>query len=280
MKPLRSICSTLRRRWRRISIFALAAVLLGYGGVCAATTLAISPTDRFVSLPGGRLLAYSSTGPDDAPVRVLLIHGAPADASSWRRFLDAHAAEFPTVEFITVDRLGYGKSGGAVETSLDAHARSLEPLLTSKTILVGHSYGGPVALATAAFFPERVAGLVLAAGATDPDMHDAQGFRRFLDAMSPVIPEAWTNANLELLALTDENARVAELLPNVACHVVAVHGEWDPVCPSEGTTNHLREALVGAPSVTIDAIPYAGHNVHLNHHDRIAMAIRDLLQTN
>lgn len=274
---MRRPLAILRRRPRRTLAAALLLALGAYATVYAAVATAQSPTDRAVATPDGRTLAYLREGPTDAPRRVILLHGAPADASSWRRLLDIAPQALPEVEWIAVDRLGYGASDSAAETSLEAHARSLEPLLTPGCVLVGHSYGGPVALRAAADFPDRIGAIVLVAGATDPTMNDAETLRALLDLAPRVVPPSWAAANRELLALTGENDVMQGALGRVRCRVVAVHGEWDPVCPHDGTLGRLESDLPNAASVATISLPRAGHNLHLSRTEDVLGAIRAAL---
>ncbi len=270
------------RRWLwarkgRVGATLCATALSGYGVTYAAVTLRSSPTDRSVTLPDGRSLAYrvAQAGDGTGP-RVILVHGSPADASSWDRLLATSEDTLAGLEVIAIDRLGYGNSTPGAELSLRVHAQSLEPLLTRETILVGHSYGGPVALRAAAAFPDRVLGLVLVAGACDPRMQDAQTTRALIDGLGRAVPEPWAVSNRELLALTDENRGMTPVLPLVRCPVITLHGTWDPVCPHDGTVSFLETSLPSAASVETRSLARTGHNIQLSQPDEIARAIVDL----
>jgi pimeloyl-ACP methyl ester carboxylesterase len=72
----------------------------------------------------------------------------------------------PRFMTIVPDRLGYGRTGGTAagfEPNAVALAALLDRLAVRRALLAGHSWGGGVALAFAEYFPERTAGLVLAA---------------------------------------------------------------------------------------------------------------------
>jgi pimeloyl-ACP methyl ester carboxylesterase len=94
---------------------------------------------------------------------VVLLHGQPGSGSDWQQAADLLPRE---LRALALDRPGYGASrvtaGGfafnarAVLAELDA--RSIE-----RAVLVGHSYGGGVALSLAKLAPERVEALVLLA---------------------------------------------------------------------------------------------------------------------
>jgi pimeloyl-ACP methyl ester carboxylesterase len=94
---------------------------------------------------------------------VLLVHGQPGSAEDWDPLVHLLRSD---LHVLAVDRPGYGA------TSLEARAMSgnaelLADLVMERlgrpVVIVGHSYGGGVALLMAVRRPESVAGLVLVA---------------------------------------------------------------------------------------------------------------------
>jgi pimeloyl-ACP methyl ester carboxylesterase len=94
---------------------------------------------------------------------VVLLHGQPGSGADWKQ---VEARLPPGLSVLAPDRPGYGVSrrpaggfaAGARALLADMDARGID-----QAVLVGHSYGGGVALAAARLAPERVAGLVLLA---------------------------------------------------------------------------------------------------------------------
>jgi pimeloyl-ACP methyl ester carboxylesterase len=91
---------------------------------------------------------------------VLLVHGQPGLGSDWDRV----AEQLTDHRLLVVDRPGYGRSG--TETlGIEANAEVLGDLViehdAGPVTVVGHSYGGGVAIMLAARRPELVSGLVL-----------------------------------------------------------------------------------------------------------------------
>lgn len=117
----------------------------------------------FVSVDGYDL-HYTDEGPRDGPV-VVLLHGFAAWAFTWR----AQRVALMQAGFrvISIDQLGYGASArpvGPLYTTIHQATLmlgALEALGVAHTHLVGHSFGGRVALAMAQVAPTRVASLVL-----------------------------------------------------------------------------------------------------------------------
>lgn len=256
------------------SIFLLVSIAsaLSYAPGCGRVR-----TDQSLTLPDGRTMAYLTVHPEAQGPTVLFVHGSPADASSWTPLIKRSDLELDGLSIVAVDRLGFGGSSAGAETSLATHAESLEPFITQGTILVGHSYGGPVALRAAAEYADRVGGVVLIAGACDANMQDAVGLRRFINGLGPVMPNRLGTSNRELLALTEENQEMGPLLSGVRCPVVICHGTWDPVCPHDGTVAYLQEMLSSA-SVRVVSIPRGGHNLHRSHTKLVAQQIRQLAE--
>jgi pimeloyl-ACP methyl ester carboxylesterase len=97
------------------------------------------------------------------PHELVLLHGQPGSPADWLPL----AGRLPTqLHAVAADRPGYGSSPLAAG-GFAANARALLGDLDSRgvrhAVLVGHSYGGGVALSAASLAPERVAAVVLLA---------------------------------------------------------------------------------------------------------------------
>lgn len=125
------------------------------------------PTGPVIEIAGTEIHAHvEGAGPD-----VILIHGASGNARDFTFDLVGRLSDRYRV--IAFDRPGLGHSerlhndGESPQEQaaiLDAAAAELG---VTRAILVGHSYGGAVALAWALDHPERVAGVVSLAGAAN-----------------------------------------------------------------------------------------------------------------
>jgi pimeloyl-ACP methyl ester carboxylesterase len=94
---------------------------------------------------------------------VVLLHGQPGLGSDWQQVAD----QLPrTLRVMTPDRPGYGASqlrAGGFAFNARAILAELDAQHIERAVLVGHSYGGGVALSLAQLAPERVEALVLLA---------------------------------------------------------------------------------------------------------------------
>jgi pimeloyl-ACP methyl ester carboxylesterase len=110
---------------------------------------------------------------------IVLVHGAFADASIWRRVYDQLARDGHTVLAPPNPLRGIGYDASYIESVIDQ--------LDGPVVLVGHSYGG--AVITVAGGSDKVAGLVYVAGVVPDEgesVNDLQG--RFPSlAMGPLV---------------------------------------------------------------------------------------------
>ncbi|HVU74629.1 MAG TPA: alpha/beta hydrolase [Mycobacteriales bacterium] len=93
---------------------------------------------------------------------VVLLHGQPGTAAEWSRVTPLLAGH--GLRVLTVDRPGYGETGGAARDwagNAEALIETLDERAIDAAIIVGYSWAGGVALETALTAPERVRGLVL-----------------------------------------------------------------------------------------------------------------------
>lgn len=99
---------------------------------------------------------------DGAPV--VLLHGSASNSSQWRSMVGCLEGRF---KVITPNLSGYGKSvssAAMADLTLAEIARALLPVIDPEgrpVHLVGHSFGGAVALRFASMFPGKVGSLTL-----------------------------------------------------------------------------------------------------------------------
>jgi 3-oxoadipate enol-lactonase len=120
-------------------------------------------TARRTASINGVSISYRDRG---TGLAVVFVHGHPFDQSMWDPQVEALSWKY---RVITLDLRGYGASQvpNAEATTLETMANDIKGLLDhlgiQKAVVVGLSMGGQIAMAFADLFPERLAGLVLAA---------------------------------------------------------------------------------------------------------------------
>jgi pimeloyl-ACP methyl ester carboxylesterase/uncharacterized membrane protein YbhN (UPF0104 family) len=97
------------------------------------------------------------------PHELVLLHGQPGSAADWRQL----AGRLPArLHAVAADRPGYGSSrlpAGGFAANAQAVLDDLDARGIQHAVLVGHSYGGGVALSAASLAPHRVEAVVLLA---------------------------------------------------------------------------------------------------------------------
>ncbi len=106
---------------------------------------------------------------------------------------------------------------------------------TNRVLLVGHSYGSPIALLAALEHPDKIGGILLIGGDVDPAQEKPMWIQYFFGwrLTSWVLPRSLRQCNREMLTVGDDLKKVQALLPSLAVPVVMLHGDQDPLVPVE-----------------------------------------------
>ena len=116
------------------------------------------------------------------PTQVLAIHGLTGHGRRWETLATRHLSD---ITVVAPDLLGHGRSSWDAPWTIDANVAALVALLdadgSDRVVVVGHSFGGAIALSLAAARPDLVAQLVL----LDPAVGlDGRWMREIADQMS------------------------------------------------------------------------------------------------
>lgn len=228
----------------------------------------------------------TSTGRGDEVI--LFLHAIGLDRQAW----GAVAAWLPTdIRTIAVDLRGYGSATASAPVSLDGHAADLVEILdrlgVDRAHVVGHSYGGAVALTMALGSPGRVASLGMVASLAKAPVQIFED-RAVLAEESGV--EAYVASTVERWFTPEECAAdaapiryvegclratpvvnwaqgwrvlsaidVLDDLDRVTCPATVVAGEFDTSCPPAS----MARIAEGLPDATFHVLPGASHMLPL-----------------
>lgn len=227
----------------------------------------------------GRAVFYASMGSDTLPM-VMFIHGAPG---SWydyvKYFGDSNLIS--KVHLVSPDRPGYGKSGaGMPVTSIAEQAEMLRPLFALNksgrpVVLLGHSYGGPIAAKLAMDYPDEVKGIVLLAPAIDPDNEKQFAINRLADfaLVRKIIPRIWTSAYYEKKTHEDELRRLTDW-EKITSPTVYMYGDKDGLVPPVNV-EYAKKKIVNAP-LSITAFPKEDHFIPWTQQDSVTKVLLNL----
>jgi len=221
------------------------------------------PRRSAYAISGDRKIATAESGDTNKPL-VLFVHGSPG---VWNDFAlvmaDADLARRALL--VSVDRPGWGGSAeGGLEVSLPAQARALKAVLDAHAqnlpaIVVGHSYGAPVAARLAMDAPQHVGTLVIVAGSIDPDLERTTWFQAMgrWSGIRWMVPGMFKRADAEIIPLKKELEKMLPAWAGLRMSVTVIHGDSDALVPPENVDFALR-ALTNA-SLVVKRIPKQGH---------------------
>jgi len=189
---------------------------------------------------GDYRISYIDVAAQENLPLVLLIHGAPGTFYDFKTILQDSLLQ-TKARLIAVDRPGYGKSSaGKTCEELEQVCDLLLPLLDldksgKGVVLVGHSYGGPIAARLAANYSEKVRGLVLAAAAVDPSNEKAFWFNKPLEklGLKYLMPGPLRVANDEKVSHVEQLQLLRPLWKSIQAPVCIIHGTKDNIVSVE-----------------------------------------------
>ena len=258
----------------------------------------------------GASIHYLAWGERDRP-GIVLVHGGAAHAHWW-----SHVAPsfLPDHRVVAIDLSGHGDSDRRDDYTLRAWTEEVAAVIddagfSTPPIVIGHSMGGFVTIATAAWQCDRIGGAVIIDSpvvAVDPEVERARRTDEFKKAKTyddPEVPIARFRtipeqdvylpyvkehvARHSLRPLDDgrwgwkfdptifipKRAEPAELLPQVECRVALLRCEHGLVTPDIG--DYMYEQL-GRVAPVIE-LPTAGHHPMLDVPLILITALRSLL---
>jgi pimeloyl-ACP methyl ester carboxylesterase len=210
-------------------------------------------TEFAASVPEGWRISALATPPRaDATWKIVIITGTPSWSEYWAPVI---AAVPPNREIIVADRPGFRGSEpeGAVRDltkQADALAAMLQTRRGERVLLVGQSFGAPVAILMAARYPDRVHAVVLMSpyfGDRGPTARRMIGAGRLFHGM---LPRDMRNSISEVVAQTDQLPGVWQALRGLNQPVVFLHGDDDTFVPLEASQRLAAEyghTLISVP---------------------------------
>jgi lipase len=213
------------------------------------------------------------------PVRLLAIHGLTGYGGRWRHL----AGYLPEITIAAPDLLGHGRSSWAAPWTIDANVSALGALLDDEAdapaLVVGHSFGGALALHLAAARPDRVAALLL----LDPAVGlDGVWMRDIADGMfsSPDYPGA-REARMDKAVGSWADVDPALLDTEIDEHLIRLPGGrygWRVSMPAMMSYwSELARDIVLPPAGTATTLVRAKHTLPPYVGDRLIAGLRDRL---
>ena len=238
---------------------------------------------------------------------VVLLHGFLENATMWKSIVSTLSKKN---RIVCVDLLGHGFSEnlGYVHT-MEQMAESVQAVLSflkiRKSVFVGHSMGGYVALAFAELFPDNVKGLCLLNSTSRADSEEKKKNREkaiaivkqnhtsfirnavpmlfrsrnrklFKDEINEIKKQALTTSKQGVIAALEgmKIRQDREVLLHFGPYVkMMILGEKDPVLGLEDLLNQVENTEVKLVQVS------EGHMSHVENKQETILAISELIKT-
>jgi pimeloyl-ACP methyl ester carboxylesterase len=247
---------------------------------------------------------------------VIALHGGPGGDHSYLKYELAPLADVAQLIFPDMRSTGRSDHTSPERWTVDRWADDVRALCDAleieKPIVLGHSYGGYVAIAYASRYPDHPGKLILYGAEARPHVAESlETFRRlggarayraakkFFEVPNPKTGLAFTKhclslytrkpedphkqlrmlANAEMtMQLLQSELRTIDLTPRmgaIRCPTLILSGEDDPACPIDAAVE--MTALLPPHLVRIERVSNAGHSV-LNDQPELALRIlRDFI---
>ncbi len=227
----------------------------------------------------------------------VLVHGSLDRGTSFARVV----RRLPDLHVVTYDRRGYhrSRSWARLATRLEDHVADLVALVEQRPcVLVGHSYGGDVALGAAAALP----GTVRAVGAYEPPLPWSDWWPRRATRDSPVEdPAAFAESFFRRVVSDEAWARLPEHAraerradgPALVAEILDIRREFSPIDLTavtvpvvlgrgERSLPHHRKAIDALvellPQTEVVEFTGATHGAHISHPDAFAAFVRHVVE--
>ena len=223
---------------------------------------------------GWRLSALETPRLSPAPWKIVVITGAPSWAEYWAPVMAALPQDR---EMIVVDRPGFAASEPLdCVPDIRVQARALAPLLATrrgqKLLLVGQSYGAPIAALMAAARPGGVDSLVMLSSYLGEAGPTARWILQLGTPLLGVIPRDLRHAAIEIHGQSAQLDLMHSALPRLRSPVHVIHGDQDDFAPIELARRLARETRT-LHSMRFEAAPGANHFLNDGPADRLIASL-------
>lgn len=242
----------------------------------------VSYNIKYIPVQNNRTLRVVCAGDSTLPA-TLLIHGSPGSSHEYDMFLNDKEILAKTY-LIVADRPGYGYSEwGKLDTNLYNQAsyivEAMKQLVpTKKYMVVGNSYGGPVAALVASIDSVKVHKLMLIVSSLKAGAEKIYKISYHINKPDKKkrYPLMIQMANDEKLSHFNQLSINKNKILSVACHVCIVHGKKDELIYFENA-EFARDSMKKAKSITFIPHNKAKHPMLWNQTKFVKTAFKDFI---
>ena len=198
---------------------------------------------------------------DTSLTTFVFIHGAPGSSLDFKKYLADSLLNTKT-NMISYDRIGYNfEDKFTAQKSIDFELEILNDVVKildkDKTVLVGYSYGGPIALAV----KEKFKNIILLAPAVYSKVEPMPWMLNFYKwkATRWLVPKIWKSASEEKMSHKSELQRFENNWARNLSKITSIHGDSDGIVPYENSL--FIKAQFPENQLKLITIKSAGHGL-------------------
>ncbi|MCG6167336.1 alpha/beta fold hydrolase [Leptospira sanjuanensis] len=202
------------------------------------------PSEMYLESGNRKLYGVASGCKTEKQNILIFIHGSPGGWQNYAWYLE-NKSLLEHYCILSLDRPGFGKSNpGMVVADVEEQAtligNAIHEFLKSNSILeikniviVGHSYGGPIAAKIASDPKNRIDLLVLLAAPLSAEHEEIQWYNQIADWswVKFFLPREIRNSNNEMLPLRDQLRSLEVFWTKIYCKIILIHGRKDSLVP-------------------------------------------------
>ncbi|MEL7118959.1 MAG: alpha/beta hydrolase [Bacteroidota bacterium] len=209
----------------------------------------------------------------DVNCQILFLHGGPGSSNNFHKYL-SNKELLQEARLLALDRLGYGFSDyGRFTASLQQHAAVSKYVLdqhpSNYNIIVGHSFGGPIAGKVAADYPKKIHAALMISPLNEPETEPIfwiSHFARWKWSKS-LLPIPVQLAGDEKFTHAEELRKIQPDWRSICCTITHMHGSWDFLAPLSNV--FYSQKNIPAKYLHTIVIKRAGHLLPFTHFDDI-----------
>ena len=214
---------------------------------------------------------------NDSLPTIIFVHGTIGSVNDFNRYLNDNTLQ-QHYNMLAYDRIGYNYNDKhQVQESIAFEREHLDHIInqlaTDKIILVGYSYGGPIALAS----KQQTLKTILLAPAVYSEVEPmpwALNFYRW-QTTRWLVPPIWKQASKEKISHKNDLKNFENNWKSNTNNIISIHGDGDWVVPLENSV-FLQEQLP-KNQFKLVTIQGAGHELVWSEFDFIKQQLLNLL---
>ncbi|EMO53718.1 alpha/beta fold hydrolase [Leptospira noguchii] len=175
---------------------------------------------------------------------LIFIHGSPGGWQNYSWYLENKTLNKKFCIF-AMDRPGFGNSNPNeaipdVEKQAFILGKTIQNFLDQipldkniRIVLVGHSYGGPIAARISIIFSYKIATLVLLAAPLSSKEEEIRWYNKIADWVwvKNLLPISFKNSNDEMFPLKSQLEFLEKFWKLIPCKIILIHGKEDSLVP-------------------------------------------------